>query len=109
MKRTIRNISVKGKQISDNCSGVFEMPVSIPVIIDKEKCNGCNLCVNTCQVDIFLPNIAKGGSPEVVYPGECWYCGCCVAVCPVQGAIKLQHPLMNRVTWKEKNKLGKEI
>ena len=29
-----------------------------------------------------------------MYPGECYYCGACVMVCP-KGAIKLAHPLMN--------------
>ncbi len=109
MKRTIKNISVRGQAIPDNSSSIFEMPSSIPVIIDEQRCNGCNLCINTCQVDIFLPNRIAGGPPQVVYPGECWYCGCCVAICPVKGAIRLQHPLMNRVSWKERNKLGKEI
>ena len=31
-----------------------------------------------------------------MYPGECYYCGACVMVCPKPGAIRLSHPLMNR-------------
>ena len=30
-----------------------------------------------------------------MYPGECYYCGACVMVCP-KDAIELVHPLMNR-------------
>ena len=44
----------------------------------------------------MMPNPEKGKHPIVVYPGECWYCGACVMVCPSQGAIKIQHPVMNR-------------
>lgn len=38
------------------------------------------------------------GPPIVAWPGECYYCGCCVMACPRadQGAITLHHPLMNR-------------
>ena len=32
----------------------------------------------------------------VLYPGECYYCGACVMACPHDGAIRLEHPLMNR-------------
>ena len=35
-------------------------------------------------------------NPVVMYPGECYYCGACVMACPVKGAIRLEHPLMNR-------------
>ena len=32
----------------------------------------------------------------IFYPGECYYCGACVMACPHDGAIRLEHPLMNR-------------
>lgn len=67
-----------------------------PLIYDEEKCIGCNRCAEVCQVDILIPNPEKGKPPVVLYPGECYYCGCCVMVCPSPGAIRLQHPIMNR-------------
>jgi len=85
---------------------IQKMPVANPVIIDTEKCTGCNRCVNICQVDIFVPGHIKGDPPVVLYPDECWYCGCCVAECPVDGAISLRHPLMNQVHWVVKENLG---
>jgi len=45
---------------------------------------------------ILLPSAEKGKHPIVMYPGECYYCGACVMVCPRPGAIRLSHPLMNR-------------
>ena len=73
-----------------------------PVIFDPHTCNGCNICVDVCQVDILIPNPEKGEPPIVLYPEECWYGGCCVAMCPTSGAIKLNHPLTQRVRWKRK-------
>ena len=67
-----------------------------PIRFDETKCVGCNRCANICQVDIFIPNPEKGKPPIVLYPGECYYCGCCVMVCPNKGAIELSHPLMNQ-------------
>lgn len=67
-----------------------------PLVFDESICVGCNNCVNTCQVDIMIPNPEKGKPPIVLFPGECYYCGSCVMECPNKGAIKLQHPLMNR-------------
>jgi len=77
-----------------------ETPAADPISIDKEKCIGCNICVNTCEMDLYIPNPEKGKPPIVQYPGECWYCGCCVMECPCPGAIKLRHPLMNQAHWK---------
>lgn len=75
----------------------FVTPCSArPLIFDAEKCIGCNRCVNICQVDILIPNPEKGKPPVILYPGECYYCGSCVMVCPREGAITLQHPLMNQ-------------
>lgn len=84
-----------------------EMPVASPIRYDEEKCIGCNRCVEICQVDLLLPNPEKGKPPIVMFPGECWYCGCCVMECPVKGAITLRHPLMNQAQWVRKDTLGK--
>lgn len=84
-----------------------EMPSSNPIIYDKEKCIGCNRCVEICQVDLLVPNPEKGEPPIVLYPGECWYCGCCVMECPKKGAITLRHPLMNQAHWVRKESLLK--
>lgn len=67
-----------------------------PILYDDKLCIGCNRCVEICQVDVLIPNEKKGKPPIVMYPGECYYCGSCVMECPLKGAIKLQHPLMNR-------------
>ena len=75
---------------------------SIPVIFNPDICNGCNICVDVCQVDILIPNPEKGKPPIVLYPEECWYGGSCVDHCPQKGAIKLHHPLTQRVRWKRK-------
>jgi NAD-dependent dihydropyrimidine dehydrogenase PreA subunit len=75
---------------------------SDPVIIDPALCNGCNMCVHVCLADLFIPNQDKGKPPIILYPEECWYEGSCVTHCPKPGAIKLNHPLTQRVRWKRK-------
>lgn len=67
-----------------------------PLKYDAELCIGCNRCVHACQCDILLPSETKGEPPVIMYPGECYYCGACVMVCPRPGAVRLVHPLMNR-------------
>ena len=97
--------------MSDNrTTPIPEMPASMPILFNEDKCTGCNRCVEICQVDIIIPSPVKGKkAPAVVYPGECWYCGSCVEVCPEEGAIELRHPLMNQVHWIEKDKLKKKM
>ena len=83
----------------DNCNRLFAREIGCstnPLIFNDELCIGCNRCMNICQVDIMLPSPEKGRHPLVMYPGECYYCGSCVMACPREGAIRLQHPLMNR-------------
>lgn len=73
------------------------------IVIDEGLCKGCNQCVEVCRTDVMLPNPEKGRPPIVLYPDECWLCGCCVAHCPSQGAIRLEYPLNQRtVLWKRK-------
>jgi NAD-dependent dihydropyrimidine dehydrogenase PreA subunit len=75
----------------------------MPITFNSDICNGCNRCVEVCQVDIMLPSPEKGRPPIVCYPGECWYCGCCVDICPKPGAIKLRQPRTNSVHYKRKS------
>ena len=72
-----------------------------PLVFDEKLCLGCNRCMEVCQVDILIPNPQKGKPPVVLYPGECYYCGSCVMECPQEGAITLQHPLMNQAKFIE--------
>ena len=73
-----------------------------PVIFNPDICNGCNECVEVCQIDVFIPNPVAGKPPIIMHPDECWYGGGCVLVCPNPGAIKFNWPLMQRVHWKRK-------
>jgi NAD-dependent dihydropyrimidine dehydrogenase PreA subunit len=75
---------------------------SSPVIFNPDNCNGCNRCVNVCEVDVFIPGPEKGMPPIVLYPDECWYCGNCVDECPESDAIRFRHALTQRVRWKRK-------
>jgi NAD-dependent dihydropyrimidine dehydrogenase PreA subunit len=74
-----------------------------PVVFDASVCTGCNICVYVCLEDVFIPNPVKGRPPLILYPEECWYCGPCVEDCPHEGAIRLNHPLQQRVRWKRKS------
>lgn len=57
--------------------------------IDKEKCNGCGICVEKCK---FKALSLKDGKAEVD-PLLCEGCGACEVLCP-RGAIKM-NPVQN--------------
>ena len=71
-----------------------------PIRFDETKCIGCHRCAEACQVDVMI-GFEKGKPPVVMYPGECWCCGACVMECPVEGAIRFRHPLMNQTKFVE--------
>jgi NAD-dependent dihydropyrimidine dehydrogenase PreA subunit len=78
-----------------------------PIVFNEDVCNGCNMCVKYCMMDVLYPNPEKGKPPIVLYPDECWYCGCCVMECPIwekepTKPLTLKHPMMQRVRWKRK-------
>ena len=64
---------------------------------DKEKCVGCNLCVDVCPLDVMIPNPEPGEEPIVLYADECWFCGGCVQECPHK-AITLVAPARQRIS-----------
>lgn len=75
---------------------------TMPITYREDLCIGCNRCVEVCQCDILFPNEIRGKHPLVIYPGECYYCGACVMVCP-KDAIQLRHPLMNQAKFVDVN------
>lgn len=82
----------------------WAQPVSCsvtPLTFDQTLCIGCGACGDVCQVDVMVPSPQPGKPPVVLYPGECYYCGSCVMACPVKGAIRLRHPLMNQTKFVE--------
>jgi len=79
---------------------------SKPLLFEKDRCFGCNVCVEICPMDILIPHPKKGNPPVILFPEECWYCGSCVAHCPKKGAIRLNLPLIQRVRWKRKGTGG---
>jgi NAD-dependent dihydropyrimidine dehydrogenase PreA subunit len=81
---------------SQNATGVV-------IYIDPALCNGCNTCVEVCRQHVFLPSPVKGKPPTALNTEECWFAGCCVLHCPIPGALKVIHPLMQRVGWKRKD------
>ena len=75
-----------------------------PIVFNEDTCTACDMCIDPCMSDVFIPNPEPDKPPIVLYPDECWYCGVCLRVCPVldQGAIELRRPMMQNVRWKDK-------
>lgn len=47
-------------------------------VVDKEKCTGCETCVEVCPVEA----IKVENEVAVINEDECIDCGTCVAECP---------------------------
>jgi MinD superfamily P-loop ATPase len=78
------------------------MPCRV-IVFNEELCTACNMCVDVCRTDVMIPNPDQEKPPLVLYPDECWFCGCCAADCPVPGAITVEYPLNQHVGWKRKD------
>lgn len=55
-------------------------------IVDKEKCTGCETCVEVCPVEVFEMD---GKLSKVKHPDECIGCRSCESQCP-SGAIEVE-------------------
>jgi NAD-dependent dihydropyrimidine dehydrogenase PreA subunit len=57
----------------------------VKIIVDINKCTGCETCVNTCPVCVYE---MKDGKSVPVNISECLVCRACEAQCP-EGAIQV--------------------
>lgn len=57
----------------------------VKIVVDNDKCNGCETCVNTCPVGIYE---VKDGKSSPLNVEECLVCRACEAQCPT-GAIQV--------------------
>ena len=60
------------------------------IVIDKERCNGCRMCVDACPEEA-LGLVQK---KAVVNHAACAQCGTCIDVCP-ENAIEMQDKVAN--------------
>jgi NAD-dependent dihydropyrimidine dehydrogenase PreA subunit len=95
-----QNANKNGMFIEFTCNLIGGKRMFRPVIIDEEICDGCNVCVEVCLLDIFERNPEKGKPPILRYPDECAYDGACWLRCPLrdEGAIKVVPPLPMKVS-----------
>jgi NAD-dependent dihydropyrimidine dehydrogenase PreA subunit len=60
--------------------------MAFSVVVDAEKCAGCEECVDVCPVEVFE---MKDDKSVVVEEDECLGCESCVEVCE-EGAITIE-------------------
>ena len=51
------------------------------VIVEADKCEGCEECIEVCPVDVYE---MKDGKSDPVHAEECLGCESCVEVCETE-------------------------
>lgn len=72
--------------------GVIQRRMSPNVLVDRDKCIGCDICVDSCPMGILAMD--EENKAYMKY-NECWYCLPCEVDCPVD-AIRVEIPYLVR-------------
>jgi 2-oxoglutarate ferredoxin oxidoreductase subunit delta len=60
------------------------------IVVDNERCKGCEICVGACSTSVIAMNEEVNGKgyhfAYMINPDECTGCANCAIVCP-DGAI----------------------
>ncbi len=76
----------KDKRKIESYSRLGEDMILGEVVIDRDRCNGCGLCVGACAASA-IEMVDKKARMVEDFPA-CISCGDCVAICP-EDAIKM--------------------
>ncbi len=56
------------------------------IIVDKERCKGCGVCVASCPCDVLALSVevnSKGyPAAQMANPDACTGCASCAVICP---------------------------
>lgn len=70
------------------------------VVIDSERCKGCNLCAVACPTKVLALQSKEVNSRGYHFafsshPADCIGCGSCAAVCP-DACIEVYRKVLNK-------------
>ena len=63
----------------------------VKVIVDLDKCNGCDTCVDVCPMNVFdiveMPEYNNEKKSQPTREEDCISCMACVSACPTEAII----------------------